>query len=161
MVKPKISVEFKNTAVMDRLLKELPKMKKAYVSVGVHSDAEPYADGAEVAQVALWNEFGTKKTPQRSFIRAAINEHIDQINIWREEALVNIIENGWSVKKSMDGLGYKIVVLIQNKIKSNVPPPNKPSTRKHKQSEASTNWNRTLMDTEHMLQSMSFHTVMP
>jgi hypothetical protein len=159
MIKPRVTVQVKNSALMDRLLKELPKLKKAYVTVGFHDDAGQYDDGTQVIEVALWNEFGTRSMPQRSFIRSAIEENVDKINQWREDALVNIIENGWDVKKALDGLGFNIQVLIQNKIKSNVPPPNAPSTVAAKRREGSSNWGHTLMDTELMIQSLTYRTV--
>lgn len=160
MVKPKISFEVRNTAVMDRLLKEMPKLRKSYVTVGFF-EGKTYEDGTDVVEVAMWNEFGTKNTPQRSFIRSTIEENSDKINRWREEALVEIVEKGATAKKALDGLGEKIVILIQNKIKSNVPPPNAPSTMAAKKRENSTNWGRTLMDTETMLNSVTFRTVTP
>lgn len=159
MIRAKVTVQVKNSALMDRLLKEIPKLKKAHVTVGFHDDAGQYEDGTDVVEVALWNEFGTKNMPQRSFIRSTIDQNIDKINQWREDALVNIIENGWPVKKALDSIGFNIQLLIQNKIKSNVPPPNAPSTTAAKRSEGSSNWGRTLMDTELMIQSLTYRTV--
>lgn len=159
MIKPKISWKFKNSELMDHLLKEFPKMKGSYVTVGFYAGTK-YDDGTDVVEVALWNEFGTKNTPQRSFIRSAVDENIEKINSWREQALIEIVEHKKSVKSALDGLGFKLVTLVQNKIKSNVPPPLAESTREGKQREGSTNWNRTLMDTETMLNSVTSQTVM-
>ncbi len=113
----------------------LKQVSGSYVTIGIHKDAGEYDDGTDVATVALANEFGvpSKGIPQRSFFRTALEENEGKINAWREEALGNIIEKGWSVQKGLEMLGFRIQILIQNKIKSNVPPPNKASTLKEKQ----------------------------
>lgn len=155
MIRPKIQVEVRNSALMDRLLKELPRLKGAFITVGFHEGAGEYEGGGpSVVEVALWNEFGTHAVPQRSFIRSALEEGIDQINRWREQALVDIVERGVPVQKALESLGFKIQVLIQNKIKSNVPPPNAESTREQKRREGVPN--RTLIDTDLMLRSVTY-----
>lgn len=155
MIKAKVVVQEKNSDLMRRLLREMPKLKKAHVTVGFHDDAGEY-DGGEpsVVEVALWNEFGTKNVPARSFIRSTIEESIDKINHWREEALVSIIENGVPVEKALEAIGMRIQVLIQNKIKSNVPPPNAESTREAKRREGVPD--RTLINTGLMLRSVTY-----
>jgi hypothetical protein len=122
VIRATVHFETKNTAVMDRLLKELPKLKRAYITVGIHSDAGKYDDDTEIVDVAIWQEFGTSTVPQRSFIRSALNENTDKINQWREEALVEIVEKGLTTRQALEKLGTKIKILIQNKIKSNIPP---------------------------------------
>lgn len=157
MIRPRIRFEEKNDEVMKRLLREMPKLRGSYVSIGFHEGAGEYDDGTSVVEVALWNEFGTKDTPQRSFIRSTLEEHSDQINRWREEAMVAIVEKGVSTEKALESLGFKLQVLIQNKIKSNVPPPNAESTREHKKREGVPQ--RTLIETGLMLRSVSYRVV--
>jgi hypothetical protein len=154
MIRPRVKVEVRNSKVMDRLLKELPALKKAYVTVGFHEDAGEYEDGTSVVEVALWNEFGTKTSPSRPFIRAAVDENIEKINKWREEALVDIIEKEMPVAKALESIGFKVQALIQDKIKSNVPPPNAESVRRQKQREGVPQ--STLINTGLMLRSVSY-----
>lgn len=111
----------------------LKKLQSAYVTIGIHENAGQYEDGTSVVNVALWNEFGTERIPERSFFRSALTENEGKINQWREEAISNIMEKGWTVKKALDMVGFRVQLLIQNKIKSNVPPPNAPSTIESKQ----------------------------
>ena len=73
----------------DKLKKALREMGKGGVKgveVG-YWDSE-YEDGMPVAQVAVWNEFGTERTPERPFMRKGnvsakermpefVKEHVD------------------------------------------------------------------------------------
>lgn len=159
MIKSKISTKVRGQERVDALMKVLRGHKNAYVSIGFHSDARPYPDGTEVIEVALWNEFGTETAPERSFIRSAIDDNESKINSWREEAVDNILLKGWTVFKALDMLGFRIQLLIQNKIRSNVPPPNADSTVAHKERHWKANAHRTLMASEHMLQSVTYKVV--
>lgn len=149
---------------IEKLLKGLPKLKKAYVTVGFHSDSEDYPDGTSVVLVAACNEFGTsfnpwahdqKGNPSRSFLRATVDQHMTEINQWREQVVKDVIA-GASVEKAMEKLAFNVKTLVENKIKSNVPPENTPTTKEMKQKSGSNNAGRTLMDTEHMLRQLSY-----
>lgn len=120
------------------LEKTMKEIQQGYVLVGVHEDAGQYTNedgtrGPMVAEVAMWNEFGTRTSPERSFMRSATDENMPRINAWREELLSDIFTGKKTVSKALAALGFRIQTLIQNKIKSNVPPPNAPSTVAHKQ----------------------------
>lgn len=116
-----------------KFLEAAGKFAEAYVTIGVHEGAGQYPGGQGVYQVALWNEFGTEHIPERSFVRATIDENESKINKWRDEMMDNVITKNWSVEKALTTMGFRIQVLIQNKIKSNVPPVNAPGTIKAKQ----------------------------
>ena len=81
-----------------------------------------------VAEYATYNEFGTEKIPQRSFLRSTYDE---QIGKWQKQlengisAIVNMRADSSRVWKS---LGIKAKIDIQKKLRSNIPPPNAPST---------------------------------
>lgn len=132
MISNKISTTVKKDDTK-RIKELLKKASGAYVTIGIHEDAGAYPGGQSVVSVALWNEFGTSTSPQRSFFRSAIDENETLINTWREEAIDKMLNQGWTVEKALTMIGFRIQVLIQNKIKSNIPPPNKPSTVKAKQ----------------------------
>lgn len=114
--------------MIKEFLKRIRGKENAYVTIGVHEDAGAYPDGTSVVQVALWNEFGTDNMPERSFIRSTVDENRSKIEVWRLEMIENIMTKGWTVNKALEAMGFRIQVLIQNKIKSNVPPPNAEST---------------------------------
>ena len=148
--------------------KKLDQVKKGYVTIGVHEDAGGYDNGVPVWKVALANEFGAHiengfgkgieiNIPERSFIRSAIDDNIDKINKWREEMLENIFDKNWTVEKALKAIGLRIQILIQNKIKSHVPPPNADSTLAEKKREGQ--GQVTLVASGTMLRSVTFKVV--
>lgn len=129
MIKSKITTTVKGDDKFKKLQQMLSKYKEAFVTIGIHDDAGNYPDGQAVVEVALWNEFGTRNIPQRSFFRSAIDENESKINAWREEAIANILDKDWPIEKALEMVGLRIQFLIQNKIKSNIPPENSPATK--------------------------------
>lgn len=124
MIKSHIKTTEKNNEKFKKFMDMIKRHKHAYVTIGIHEDAGRYSAGnASVVEVALWQEFGTRTIPERSFIRSAIDDNVGKINSWREEMINNIVDKGWSVEQALDAIGVRIQILIQNKIKSNVPPP--------------------------------------
>jgi hypothetical protein len=104
--------------------------------------------------VALWNEFGTRFAPERSFIRSALHENKSKINKWRGELIQNMVTKGWSMDKALTAMGLRIQFLIQNKIKSNVPPPLAASTARQKRRKGLAEV--TLIDSGLLLRSIKF-----
>src|SRR5690625_5303622 len=48
------------------ITRRMAKLDRREVTIGFHGD-EFYPDGKSVAQVAIWNEYGTRSTPERPF----------------------------------------------------------------------------------------------
>lgn len=138
-----------------KLRQVIKKMKGAYVTAGIHQDAGQEQNGADVVKVALWNEFGTEHIPERSFFRSAIDKNIEKINKWREQA-INDILSFKNPKSVLDGLGFKLMVLIQNEIKQNIPPSNAPETIKQKAADGVAP--NTLIWSGTMLRSITFRS---
>lgn len=139
------------------LMEILRHTKDAHVTIGVHEDAGSYGTGKDapsVVEVALWNEFGTRDIPERSFMRSTFDENVAKINQWREEAVKHMVMDGWSVEKALEMIGLRIQTLVQNKIKSNVPPPNAPSTAAAKTKEGVAA--RTLIESGLLLRSVTY-----
>jgi len=130
-----------------------------YVTVGVHKDALDYPNGESVAMVALTNEFGATTSdgvviPERSFLRSAVNENKGAINQWRVEVLQKLAEKKITAHKALTIMGFRMQVLVQEKIKSNVPPPNAQLTRDLKKERGQIP--ETLRATEHMLRQIGY-----
>lgn len=180
MIRSKTKTSAKGAAFLERLEKIAKSTDGAYVTVGVHDDAGQYEGKQElqhvatrharkvfkmvnvaptVAQVAAWNEFGTGKIPERSFLRSTLTEQTGNLARWRIEALRNIATNGWPVTKALEMIGLRLQVKIQNKIKSNVPPPNAPSTVERKKEKGIAP--RTLIETTLLLRSIRYKVFVP
>jgi hypothetical protein len=58
-----------------QLIAELQNAKNLEVVVGLQESEEKSADGVYVAEYAAANEYGTKKIPERSFMRSTFDEN--------------------------------------------------------------------------------------
>ena len=157
MIKAKSQTKDSNPRAFEKIAAIMKKTKDAYVSVGVHEGAGSYEGGQEVLQVALWNEFGTETIPSRPFFRTAIDQNEGLINQWREEMVHKMILGEITPKKALEAIGFRVQVLVQNQIKSNMPPPNAPSTIAHKAREGVAPV--TLIETGLLLRSITFKVV--
>lgn len=163
MISAKVTTKFTPSSAYEEFKKNFGK-GGAYVTVGVHEGAGSYPNGVSVAEVALWNEFGTEKIPERSFLRSALYENLSKIEAMRTKVVQNMIEKGWTTERALSVLGLFAQNLVQNKIKSNVPPVygtgkgNSPDKVKELQ-EAKKNrvgHYRTLRETDLLLRSITF-----
>lgn len=155
LIKPKARLKVDKKA-LERLRDKLKGAKQAFVSVGIFEDSGNYsvAGSPSVVEVALWNEFGTGKTPERSFLRSTLDAQRALINTWRGEAIQKMLTQDWSVKQALEMLGFRVSELVKNTIKSNVPPPNAEYTVEKKRQAGVAP--RTLIDTGLLLRSVSY-----
>lgn len=150
------------------VMKKIKQLAKSYVTIGIHESAGSYPGGASVVEVGMWNEFGTETAPERSWMRATIDENLGLLNQWREEMFTNIVEKGWTVQKALEAIGMRIQILLQNKIKSNVPPPYGTGkgkadaveiAKRQAAKEARVGHHETLRETELLLRSITYQVV--
>lgn len=147
----------------DKILKDMSKLDSSFVTIGVNtkegeqvhpgniSDGRGNdASNTTVAEVAFYNEFGTARIPQRSFIRSTVDEKRISFESLRNDLLNKIIVGRMSVTKGLTALGFRIQQEIRNKIITMKTPPNKPSTVKAK------GFNNPLIDSERLLNSITF-----
>jgi hypothetical protein len=121
-----------------------------------------------VGEVAVIHEFGTDDIPERSFIRST---HDEKRESWKKDQrtlLLAIQEKKMTIEKALSVMGVKIKAAIQEKIGSNIPPPNDPDTIVKKLRRAGFKVttgtaegagavkNTTLIDTGQMRQSVNF-----
>lgn len=127
---------------------ELNKLINLEVHVGFQEGAV-YDDGASLAQVAAYNEFGSSDTPARPFMRQSFENHEAELR-QACAAVNNKILRGESAENAMKTLGAFAVGVVQMEIMDGDFEPNKPSTIKRKGSD------RPLIDTGHMRQSVKY-----
>lgn len=93
-------------------------------SAGEHKDAE----GLTVADVAVFNEFGTETIPERGFMRKAAAELVPIISELGPKLLAKYIEGKTTMDAALDVIGLKAVTVIKRTIRDWTSPPNAPST---------------------------------
>ena len=134
---------------LNRLMADIRVTAKMAVSVGVHGDAGD-EEGTPLAQYASANEFGTEKIPERSFIRSTVDAEMSNLKAIRNKALLQIALGRLAPRQGIALIGVYLQGKIQEKIASNVPPPNAPATIAAKGSSV------TLIDTGRMRQAITY-----
>jgi hypothetical protein len=90
--------------------------------------------GILIANYAAENEFGTRKIPQRSFMRTAFDENLNRINRIIQIQAGRIIDQTITVKQALGEIGQAVTGMVQTKIAQIRSPPNSPETIKRKRS---------------------------
>ncbi|MEE1227270.1 MAG: hypothetical protein UHM08_09235 [Bacteroidales bacterium] len=90
--------------------------KDAYVSIGWFED-QKYYDGTSIANVAKWNEFGTRQgVPQRPFLRTSIIENEKKWNELLKTLVQRAIDEDKSIDKALLVFGEQVKADIQETI---------------------------------------------
>lgn len=113
--------EFKITDIRknwDKFINNLTETKKSFVTIGVHSTAEPYPSGESVAEVAITHEFGTRKIPQRSFFRSTLSAKEREIKELIDKFSIAISKESSIVKKYLSKIGFYIMSQIKSTIRT-------------------------------------------
>lgn len=170
MIRVRTSTSDKKTKHGEFIERELKRLRaKPYVKVGIlaenFNEAKKTDEGgrkskgkskpATLGEVAVYNEFGTSdgRIPERSFIRAT---HDAKKREWiRRTGTVRkrVMEGKIDTDKGLGLVGEMIKTDIQRRIRSNVPPPNKPGTIAAK-TRAGKKGDRTLINTAQMLNAV-------
>ena len=144
-----------------RFLQQLQKLQQLEVVVGFHrgeqtalrrtgtggsSTAETDID---IADVAMWNEFGTVHTPARPFYRDSIAKINEMLPAFWASELKRVMAGG-SAEQSFQKLGVLAKGVIQDTILTGNYEPNKDATIARKGS------SQPLIDTGRMRQSVNF-----
>ena len=101
-----------------RLKRQMKLLERGSVTIGVHKDAGNYPDGASVAEVAFWNEFGTRKIPERSFMRSTMHEKKGAIQAKINQQINKVAAGETTAKKALNAVGFSVTTLVMNKIKT-------------------------------------------
>ena len=118
--------------------------------------AEDYPEGPTVAEIAAWNEFGTKnadgsqRIPPRPFMRQSVDKYESQIKAMCGEQLKAVSEGTATADEAMRAIGALQVGLIQHEIRAGGFTPNADSTIRQKGS------SQPLIDEGRMRQSVHY-----
>ena len=133
-----------------RYFAELEKLASLEIQVGFPEGmGEGYENGASLAEVAAYNEFGGSSKPARPFMRQSFENHQAELQRGCDEANLTI-NGGGSAEQALNALGVLAKGLVQNEIVEGGFAPNAPSTIAKKGSA------QPLIDTAHMRQSVNY-----
>jgi hypothetical protein len=110
----------------------------ATLYVGVQDGAKNDRTGANVAEYAAYNEFGTATIPARPAMRETVDTYLDAY----VEGLADMLMAGKDPAQALDSLGMQMAGDISQSIRDWTTPANAPAT------EARKGVNNPLVDTE-------------
>lgn len=137
------------TADGERFYRELEELASKEVRVGFQSGEATNSEGADLCNIAMWNELGTVHIPSRPFLRQSADDNEQQIVSFMT-AQAESIKSGTSAEDVLKRTGVMMKGLVQEKIGSGNFAPNAPSTIKKKGSAT------PLIDTGALRQNVNF-----
>lgn len=152
------------TRIKDRgykkIVKELGKTDKAYVTVGVHEGAGTYEkSNVLISQVAFFNEYGTSKIPSRPFIRSTVDAKGRAWKAFIKSLWGDVLARKKTTAIALGALGTRIGIEIQGQILNSISwaAANAPSTTMKKS--FGRGWTtRPLMDSGTLLRSIAWQS---
>ena len=146
-----MSIEFSDmTPEGKKFLSELRKLEELEVRVGFQSGESTYKDsGADVAEIAAYNELGSSDTPPRPFMKQSFERHESELQK-ACDAANKTLANGGTAESALDKIGVFCKGLVQQEIVDGGFEPNAESTIARKGS------SRPLIDTGLMRQSVNY-----
>lgn len=106
------------------LMRNASKVRRSSLKVGiVGGDGDKrYQGGATLAEVATWMEFGTINCPERSFIRAYVDLHEQEIKGFLDRAVKRDLSRERDMLVSLDLIGQQVVGGIKERIADGIAP---------------------------------------
>ncbi len=141
------------------ILKEINKLTKLEILVGIQEGSITSREsrgnhtrdaGVNIAQYAAENEFGTRETPQRSFMRTSFDENFSKIEAFIMLQYGKVIDGDQTARGAANLIGESMARLIQRKIRAIVFPPNSKLTIARKGS------NKPLVDFGAMIEAVRY-----
>jgi hypothetical protein len=149
----KASSKIKTTRRVKREIKHMTRSKgNSLVKVGLPKDAA-YPDGTPVAHVGFWNEFGTRNSPERAWMRTSIKVNVQKYRRLNKHNLKQIQKKSMTVDVALKVLGQAARDDMIASIETWQTPPNAPSTIARKGSAS------VLEDTGVMKQSVTYEVI--
>lgn len=112
---------------MKRIMRELQKAKVSEVVIGLQQ-GDKNAEGADIATYAAYNEYGTSKIPERSFMRTTFDERANGLQNDLRRQFGMVMDGTKSTFQALSYVGLKHQDQIKEKIVTLKSPPNSPAT---------------------------------
>lgn len=109
-----------------RFLRELDHAKTASVVIGLQEGDT--AHGQTIAEYAAYNEFGTSKIPERSFLRSTFDERLEVMRRMMASQYDSAMEGRTTIYDALRRIGLQHETDVKQKIRDLKTPPNAPAT---------------------------------
>lgn len=98
-----------------KFFEELEELERLALKVGYQAGEKEYPDGADMVDIAYYNEVGTDTIPSRPFLRQTFDEHQSELEAFAN-ACVDRLVNGGSADAVYKRLGTYVKGLVQTQI---------------------------------------------
>lgn len=110
-------------STVKKILKRIEKLSDKSLSVGFFANSE-YPDGTSVASVAMWNNNGTDRMPERPFFTKGILIGQMSVKPLSEEMICDVVAGEMTTRNYLNAIGITYQDAIVQAIDSDLPPPN-------------------------------------
>lgn len=131
------------------LRRRIESKKKVYV--GLPQGSGGYDTGETVVGVGVANEFGTRRIPERSFLRVPLAANKDRINNAFKRQMPAVLRGDITFDKLLETIGQLGAGISQEAISAGISPANAPSTIAKKGS-----GKNTLIDTGNLREKITY-----
>lgn len=112
-----------NRSAWDRILRELKELRRTVVTVGVHDDASARpGDDLTNPQLAAIHEFGAGRIPERSFLRATIDQD-RRVETFARDQAAEVAAGLRPAQQAGERIGVMATAAVKQRIRSHIPPP--------------------------------------
>lgn len=111
-----------------RIQREIRAAKNASVRVGVLADAGQADDGADLVDIAVYNEFGTRRIPARPFVRGAFDQKRRDLSRLKSRLWDQVLAGRLDTRRALGLLGQTHEDQIKLYMTELRTPPNAEST---------------------------------
>lgn len=135
-----------------KFMEELKELASLEVRIGFQHGIAQEENGADICDIAAWNELGTEHAPSRPFMRDSVDKHLPAINhmmMSQKDALLS----GATAKYILNTVGLFQKDLMQTEIEQGDFVANAPETIRRKGSD------KPLIDTGQMKNSVNYQIV--
>jgi hypothetical protein len=103
---------------IDNLKKDLESLRKRKVTIGFQGESgsaiHENGDGASVANVASWMEYGTESVPARPFLRTTFSRYSDKFQSALKKAVSDLIDRRKSLETALEPVGELGVASVRD-----------------------------------------------
>lgn len=144
----------KTTAAGEKFLRELQELSQMQVRVGFQRGKKHKGKGkragADLVDIALYNELGTDTIPSRPFLAQTVDQQGEAIKQASAKLVVQVVEGKMKGKQALKNIGVLVKGAVQHQMVEGEFVPNAPSTIQRKGSD------KPLIDTGQMRQGVSY-----
>jgi hypothetical protein len=141
-----------------RFFQQIAELKKLQVRVGYQQGEAADENGVDMADIAMFNELGTARSPARPFLRQSADNNKNTIEKFCKAQLQQVAKGG-TAQQALNAIGVMQTGLVQNEITTGGFAPNAPSTIANK-TKGGKKGDVPLIDTGKMMQSVH-HVIKP